>query len=453
MAIKRSPKATAFTSDILGSSGLNSTGGFISDERLAILSGITGLHTYRKMADNDPVVGAALYAIRMLLRGAEWTVQAAGEDAESEMAKEFVEGVLNDMTFSWGTVVDEICSMFTYGFAPLEIIWKRRGGIDAPDGSSRSTFDDGLIGIRALSLRRQDSVYKWEIDPNDDSIDGMWQNAPAKPPVFIPIEKLLLFRVTEEANNPQGRSILRNAYRPWFMKTRIEDIEGVGIERDLAGLPLARIPSVYFDASASPDEKAVLAMWKQLVTRVRRDQQEGLLLPSDRDDKGNLLFDFQLLSAAGARSFDTNATIDRHGKAIAMSILADFIFLGQTAVGSFALSSDKTALFASAVGGFASAIADVFNRHLLPRLWRLNAMDFAVMPKLVPGDIETPSLEALGAFITSLSGSGAMLFPDRELENSLRAKAGLPPAPESGGEDEVETPAPPGTDDNGRPEE
>jgi hypothetical protein len=117
-------------------------------------------------------------------------------------------------------------------------------------------------------------------------------------------------------------------------------------------------------------------------------------------------------------------------------VLADFIFLGQQAVGSFALSSDKTALFATAVGAFTKAIEDVFNRHLLPRLWALNGFDMELMPQIKCGDLEKANLAELAQFMTALTGAGAQLFPDRELENHLRNVAGLPLAPEEG----LETP-------------
>jgi hypothetical protein len=200
----------------------------------------------------------------------------------------------------------------------------------------------------------------------------------------------------------------------------------------LAGLPVAYIPSEYFDISADANQKAVLKNWQRMVTQVRRDQQEGILIPSDRDASGNLLFDFKLMSTGGTRSFDTSKVIDRYKRDIATSVLADFIFLGQQAVGSFALSSDKTALFATAVGAFLKSIADVFNRHLMPRLWSLNGLDMALMPTVVPGDLEKANLGELGQFLQSLTASGAPLFPDRELENHLRSLAGLPPAPEDG---------------------
>ena len=142
------------------------------------------------------------------------------------------------------------------------------------------------------------------------------------------------------------------------------------------------------------------------------------------------MFELKLLSTAGSRTFDTSKIIDRYNRAIATSVLADFIFLGQQSVGSFALSSDKTALFATAVGAFTRVIEDTFNRHLLPRLWELNGFDPELMPQMRCGDLEKPNVGELATFIQHLVGAGAQMFPDRELENHLRAAAGLPLAPE-----------------------
>lgn len=421
-----------FDPTTVGTTGLRQTGGYLFEEILKELRGQRGANVYREMSDNDATIGAVLFAVSMLIRQCEWRVQAVDDSEEADLGKTFVEEVFDDMTTPLSSVMAEICSMFVYGFAPMEIVWKKRNGPEQTDGENRSKYDDGKIGLRAISLRAQPTIVRWLIDREDGTINGLVQQPIAGPMVAIPIEKLLLFRTTEERNNPEGRSILRNAYRSWVFKKRIEEIEGVGIERDLAGLPVAYIPSEYFDISADANQKAVLKNWQRMVTQVRRDQQEGILIPSDRDASGNLLFDFKLMSTGGTRSFDTSKVIDRYKRDIATSVLADFIFLGQQAVGSFALSSDKTALFATAVGAFLKSIADVFNRHLMPRLWSLNGLDMALMPTVVPGDLEKANLGELGQFLQSLTASGAPLFPDRELENHLRSLAGLPPAPEDG---------------------
>lgn len=418
----------------IGASGINTAGGFIRDDYLPELNGVDAYRAYRRMSDNDPTVGALLLALTLLLRGAEWTVQAAGTDGESEVAKEFLEQVIDDMDFGWTSVIAEVCSMFPFGFSVLEILWKRRDGIG-------SAHDDGKIGVRSLALRRQDTCQRWDIDETTGLILGVWQYPPNGAAVYIPWEKMLLFRTTEAANNPEGRSILRNAYRPWHHKQRIEDVEGVGVERNLAGMPMVRIPASYMAADADPDEKSVFQSYQTLVRNIRRDIQEGVILPSDRDSSGNYLFDLTLMSAAGAGA-DTGAIIERYDRQIATSVLADFLFLGQSAVGSFALSSDKTDLFAAAVGVFADSIQDTFNRHFVPRLMMLNGYDRGVWPRMQHGDIETPDLAALSSFISSLAAAGMPVFPDREVENHLRKVSGLPLAPDEGADDDFATPDP-----------
>jgi hypothetical protein len=417
---------------VIGSTGLRQYGGFVAEEFLKELAGVKGSRVYREMADNDATVGAVLFAVTTLIRQSDWTVQAVDDSIEGEAAKTFLEEVMHDMSVPWSVVVGEACSMFTYGYAPMEIIYKKRQGPDAKTGEGRSAYSDGKIGVRSISLRAQPTIVRWDFDPVDGSILGYWQQPWAGPMVYIPIEKTLLFRTSEERNNPEGRSILRTAYRPWYFKKRIEEIEAIGVERDLAGLPIAMIPGRYFNASADPADKKVLSEWQRLVTSIRRDQREGIIMPSDRDQSGNLLYELKLLSTGGSRTFDTTKVIDRYNRAIATSVLADFIFLGQQAIGSFALSSDKTALFATAIGAFSRSIEDVFNRHLIPRLWKLNGFDFEFMPQLRCGDLEKPNLAELAQYLTSLSGAGAQLFPDRELENYLRSAAGLPLAPEEG---------------------
>lgn len=417
----------------IGSSGLRgSRTGYIRDEFLPQLAGRAGARTYREMGDNDPVAGALLYAITMLIRQTPWTTQPADDSDAGQKAAEFAESLLTDMVSPMSSVMSEVCTMFQFGYAPMEIVWKKRQGMEVADHRMRSWHDDGLWGVSALALRSQMTVMKWDMD-EWGHWTGVVQQADGHPMVTIPRERLALFRTQSVMDNPEGRSILRNAYRPWFLKKRIEEIEGIGLERDLAGYPVVRMPMRFMQRGASADEEHLFQAYKDLASKIRRDASEGVVLPSDQKD-GKYLFDLQLLTSGGQRQFDTTKIVDRYDRRIATSVLADFIFLGQGATGSFALSSDKTALFATAVGGFLQAIADVLNREVLARCWALNGLPWELMPTWVPGDLEKPDLAALGAFITAMAGAGAPLFPDRDLENSLRKAAGLPPAPEDGPE-------------------
>lgn len=424
-----------FSPEVLGQTGLRHAGGMIDEEYLPELRGIRGRKTYQEMADQCPVSGAVIYALSALFRSVEWSVQAADDTSKGEDGATFLEEVLDDMETPIDAVMAEIASMFTFGFSAHEILWKRRVGPKETDKAKRSKYTDGKVGLRGLPGRAQTTVYQWEIDTDTGEILGVWQQPFHGSRLFIPIEKMLLFRTNEARNNPEGRSILRNAYRPWFFKRRVEEIEAIGAERDLAGLPFARIPSRYMAPDASPEEKAVYRNYLALVRNIRRDAKEGFVLPSDRDDKGNLRFEVELLTTGGSRAMDTPKILDRYDRQIAMSVLADFIFLGQTSAGSFALSSDKTALFGQALGAFLKAVAGIFNRKLIPALWELNNLPPETMPKLHYEDVEPKNLAELSSFVSGMASAGAPMFPDRDLENHLRKQAGLPQAPEEGSED------------------
>ncbi|MFO0271387.1 MAG: hypothetical protein ACK53W_12735, partial [Gemmatimonadota bacterium] len=241
----------------------------------------------------------------------------------------------------------------------------------------------------------------------------------------------LLFRTTSRKNNPEGRSILRNAYRPWFLLKNIQDIEAVGIERDLAGLPVVSIPTKYL-TSNKPEDIAIRNAYERIARDLKFNEQGGLVIPSDtypnadKSPSSVRMVTVELLSTAGQRAIDTSRVVTRYQQDIARTVLADFILLGQTERGSFALSKNKTDLFLRAIETFLNQIASVLNRHLLPRVWAFNAMDPATIPTIVPGRVSPVDLGELGKFITDLTASGAMLFPDDALEAHLRDVAGLP---------------------------
>jgi len=414
----------------LGSSGLNHMSGEINEEFLKELQGERGRKVLREMADNDPVIGAILFVVDMLMRRVPWKVNANEKGKDQNEQVEFIESCFEDMSSTWSDVISEIMSMLVFGWSYHEIVYKKRLGRDQKSSSKRSKFKDGKIGWRKLPGRAQETLWRWDFD-DEGGLKGMVQRPP---PVFdtryIPIEKSLLFRTTNKKNSPEGRSVLRNAVRPHTLKKHIENIEAIGIERDLAGLPIALVPPQILSSDASPKEKEIRAKLEQIVKNVRVDEQAGLIFPLAYDESGKLLYDFKLLSSSGKRAFDTNAIIGRYDQRLSMVVLADFILLGHETHGSFSLSSSKTNLFASALGTWLGHIGEVFNTYAIPRLLELNGFNTEFTPNLKHGDIESPDPKDLGELISNLAGAGMPLFPDPNLENKIRELADLPKAPE-----------------------
>ena len=400
-----------------GRSGISRWGGRLNEEFLPELQGKRGVQVYTEMAENDDVCGAILFAMKMLIRQASWSVQAGGSEKVDEKAAEFVESCLHDMQDTWTNTISEILSFLPYGWSVVETVYKRRMG-KKKDVRLDSKFDDGLIGWMKLPLRAQESLYEWEFDEHDNLLAFVQMPAPTFEIIRIPAEKFLLFRTESRKGNPEGRSILRNAYRSWFFKKKIQELEGIGIERDLAGFPVLTAPEgvdVWAQQNAG-----LYAQCTHFVRNIRRDSMEGFVMPAG--------WELKLLNTGGARQFDTSAIISRYDNRIAMTVLADFLFLGHEAVGSFALSSDKTRLFSMAIGAYLDIICETFNRHAIPRLIDLNAKSFAGLsgyPQLVHGDIETQDLAQLGSYLKEMIGSG-LITPDDALEEYLREQASLP---------------------------
>lgn len=404
----------------IGRIGQRRYGGTIYEEFLPELRGTRGIEVYREMSENDDVVGAIIFAIEMLVRQCDWNVEPGGDTAKDKEAAEFVESCMHDMQDTWTDTISEILSFLTYGWSFHEIVYKRRMG-NTNNPATKSKYTDGLIGWKKLPIRAQETLYRWEYD-NEDNLLGMTQMPPPDFGTYtIPMSKALLFRTKSRKNNPEGRSILRNAYRSWYFKRRIQEIEGIGIERDLAGLPVIYGPEgldLWDDTIL--ENVNVRTGLEAIVKNIRRDEMEGVVLPHG--------YELKLLSSGGTRQFDTNSIINRYDTRIAMTVLADFIFLGHSETGSWALSSDKTELFAVAIGTFLDIICETFNSHGIPALIDINGEHFSGIteyPKMTHGDIEDADITKVAAFIKDMTGIG-VLIPDDGLEDYVRQVGHLP---------------------------
>lgn len=411
------------------------------EEFLNSLQGRRGVEAYTEMADNDATIGAILFAIEMLMRNVEFNVEPAGNTDADKKAAEFVEQCMDDMERTWADTLSEILSFLTYGWSYHEIVYKRRNG-KTSSPITNSKYNDGLIGWRKLPIRAQDTLYGWEYKENTDELIGMTQQAPPNfEQVTIPIDKALHFRTRSKKDNPEGRSILRTAYRAHYFKKRIEEIEGYGIERDLAGFPVLYAPEgVDIWDATDPEMTQTLARAEMIVSSIRRDAREGLVLPGGENG-----WKLELVASSSRRQFDTNAIIDRYDKRIATSVLADFVMLGQQAVGSFALADSKTKIFALAIGTYLDVICEVFNNQGIPRLIDINGEAFKGItdyPRMVHGDIETPDLDQFANYVNTMIGAG-ILQPDEQLEDEVRRVGGLPERVER------EAPATPQPGENG----
>ncbi len=374
---------------------------------------------YREMADNDATVGEILFAVEMLIRQVDWPVEAGGDTPQDEEAKAFLESCRDDMAHTWPDFIASALSFLPYGWDFHEVIYKLRT-------EPNSRFPDGKVGWEKFAYQPQEVWDEWVFN-EDGEIEAFRWSADGKQGE-IPYNKGLHFRTTT-ARGPNGRSVLRNAFRAYQFKKRLEEISAIGVDRDLNGLPVAKIPSeIVLEGGAEFEE------FKNLVTRVKRDEQWGVVWPQEYED-GNHLYEFEVVSTNASQSIAaTQNLIGMYAADIAGVVLADFIRLGRDTVGSRALAEPKQQLFQKALQGWVDSMAEVINRHAVPTLFSLNDFQLDTLPFFRPEEIEDTQLLDLATFIQSLSQAGmdwGFLNEDDPIKNQVRQLAGFDAAPET----------------------
>jgi hypothetical protein len=424
---------------VLGVAGQNTRNGQIrADEFLPELRGKKAVRKYREMRDNDSTIGAVMYSVEQILRDVDLHVKPANESDAAKREAKFVEEVLHDMDHTLDDHVAEALSFLSYGFAWFEVVYKRRVGPTARSDKRHSKYTDGRIGVRKIAVRAPWTISKFDVDQRSGDVLGIEQDVGGyNNENRIPVNKSLYYRTTSLNGDPSGRSILRNAYTSYEFLNNLQSIEAIAVERELAGIPVARIPSEYLSGDASAAQSGFVNSLQQILRDVKFNEQGYIILPSDTyPDKDGApsnirLVDVELMSSSGTRNIDIDPIVKRYQHDIARSVLSEFLLLGSQG-GSYALSKSKTDLFLRALESYIQAIVDVLNKQLVERLWQLNGLNYDLIPQIVAGDVAPHDLRELSSFLRNLNGANIDVSNHPELVSDLMAIAELDYNPDVG---------------------
>lgn len=418
---------------ILGISGENTINGQIrSDEFLPELRGKKAIRKYREMRDNDSTIGAVMYATEQVLRDVDLKVCPCDDSEEAKREADFVESVLCDMDHTLDDHIAEALSCLSYGFAWFEVVYKRRVGPTQSNDKKRSKYTDGRMGVRKIAMRAPWTVSRFDVDNKTGDIQGVYQDGgyAGTTKHYIPSRKSLYYRTTSLNGDPSGRSILRNAYTSYEYLNNLQAIEAIAVERELAGIPVARIPSEYLSPDATSSQVQFKSNLEQILRDVKFNEQGYIITPSDTypDKDGSptniRLVDVELMSSSGSRNIDIDPIVRRYQHDIARSVLSEFLMLGSQG-GSYALSKSKTDLFLRALESYIQQIVDVLNKQLVERLWELNGLDYSLMPTIEAGDVAPHDLREIAGFLRNLNGADINVSNHPEVIQNLMDIADL----------------------------
>ena len=305
----------------------------------------------------------------------------------------------------WVASLEDILTFLIYGNCVMEMTIKE-------DES------DGKFVWNRLYYRPQTSITDFIYNEDTGDIVEYKQTVTHGEFATIPASNCLLFNIAKTQDNAKGKSLFRNAYRPWYYKTNIERLEAIGIERDLTGVPVLTAPA---EADLHDEETGNLnktGAWAwDIVKKIKYNNQEGLVLQDG--------WKFELVGSPGKRQHDLNQVSLRFSNEIALSMLSQFLVLGMTSSsGSFALAKEQKSLFNIAVEGFAVSIANVVNTQFIGTKSLQVFNNLEKQPKLIPV-IDKLSAQELASTLGRLLKFN-IIEPDDKLEEFLRDKMGLP---------------------------
>lgn len=421
----------------IGTTGLKLTNGQILEEARRELRFPNSIKVYKQMA-MDTTLSSAIGLYEMMIARVGWKCVPPDSASEVEKARaSFVNSCLTDMEHSFFDFIKEVVSMYTFGFSVHEKVFRRRLR------KTGSRFNDGLVGIRKLPIRSQDTIDKWLYSADGRNLLGVEQNLEdvidyyryksqgLATSVEIPREKFLLFRCNVKRDNPEGQSPLRSCYLSWKWRTAIEEHEAIGVSREMRGIPVCYIPPRYMSADASAEEKAIYQYYQNVIRNIHANEQAGLVMPMAYDPESRQpLFKFELLSVTGTKGYDTSVIIDRYDNKMLMSFYADLLKMGQEKVGSFSLAGAKTNILAMAIEHRLQEIKTVLDGDLIPQLFALNGWEDERLPQMQYDDLDEADLDEFSKAIQRVFSVNAVEF-DRDVANAIREKMGWKLKPEN----------------------
>lgn len=366
------------------------------------------LETFDYMRRRDTTAAAALSAVTLPIERTQWRIDGSGCDPRvaAHVAEDFglplvgeapTNGGRTKGRFSWHEHLRFALDMLVFGFMPFEQVYR---------------YDEqGRVRLGKLAPRPPRTV-----SGIDTAADGglvavrQWSAGSQLLERSIPVDRLVMYAYRRDPGSWWGNSVLRPAYKHVLTKDPVLRVWAQLIDRTGMGVVTYTGPPDPQDAAA--DLRQGLAM----ATALRAGSQAGAAVPNGAD--------LQLQGLQGSIP-DARAFMQYADDKILESVLANFLKLDGKG-GSYALASVQEATFTQSLQALAQNVADVTTQHVIEDLVdRAFSLDEPA-PRLVFDEIGSRINLTLEGLVALTQGDRPLLFPDRPIEQHIRARLGLP---------------------------
>lgn len=403
--------------------------------------------TYLKMARDDASVRVSLRAGKAPVLGANFFIDPFDDDPQNVAIAEFVEfNLFNGMTTPWNRTMEQILTMYEYGKSVFEPVWEMREW--APKKTSSGANRKQYTMLEKLAYRPALTIGTVNYDDNGSPISVNHTAVDAKgnsKQVTLPIEKLVIFTFEQQGGGIEGMSILRSAYKHWWYKDRLYNIDAIQKERHAIGVP---------DIQIGPGASAAdIALAHTMGANLRTNEFAYIVRPV------SIVVGFAELKG---QPVDVLKSVEHHDNMIMKNTMVQFLNMGTSVEGggggSRAGGATAMDMFLKSMRHVADSICDSINHFLIPNLVAYNFPTDQFPLLKVRGVGETKDLQMWAAAMRNLIQAEALQIDDateqwirEQMDMPTRTTEWLPPSQRPGAvtlqETEQESDA--GTSSNG----
>jgi hypothetical protein len=382
--------------------------------------------TASDMLASVSVIAASIRFMSNLIARPAWSWEPADDSAAAQEAADFMQSVIDDMDVSWARVVRRSVMYKFHGFMAQEWIAMKR--------------DDGTIGLRSIEPRPQKTITKWDVDESGQ-IRGIVQTDPQTgAELYLPRGKLLYLVDDTISDRPDGMGWFHHLYEPAQHLKSLLDLEKIGFERDLRGIPIGRAPfseinKMVRDGKLTEAQgNAMLNDLRDFVSIQRKSNETGMVFDSmpyesisetGKSITSVMKWGVDLLSGDPQSVEEMGAAIQRLQYEICVIMGTENLMTGRDGGGSMALSQDKSRNLYLTANSILGDIAEGVERDIRDAIWKLNGFAEELKPKARVEDVAFKDAVQIAQVLADMATAGAILAPDDPAIDDLRQLLGI----------------------------
>ncbi|UGL61887.1 portal protein [Arthrobacter phage EastWest] len=370
---------------------------------------------YDEMRTTEGQIGSLLNAATLPIMSAKWVLDDAGcKPAVVEFVRQNIglpklgEPLTRERRrgIVWRDHLESALLCLPFGFMPFEQVYEI---VPAPENLAQQFELANVAHLRKLAPRLPMTVKQIHVG-RDGGLVGITQEPLLvtgwDDPIFIPVDRLVMYSLKREGADWSGKSILRQAYKHYLINDRLVRLGAQIVERNGMGVPVVK-----YDPETMTREDA-----EQIGAEFRAGARSSAAVPHGND---------VVLTGVTGTTVDPLPQIKYHDEKIAGSALAMFLTLGHDA-GARSLGDTFLDIFTQSLQSVADFIGTTFTEHVIRDLVEMNFGADEPYPSLTPG-LLAENREITTTALKELVDAG-VVTPDDKLEAHIRKQQGLPEA-------------------------